>query len=68
MATPSILRIKVRVTCTVSGLSTVLTKTELAAHLHVLDDCLCTVVINGKPNGRIYKNDDIIQTELYYPA
>lgn len=68
MAVPTVLRIKVRVTCNVSGISTVLTKTELAAHLHVLDDCLCTVVINGKANGRIYLNADIIQTELYYPA
>lgn len=68
MAVPSILRIKVRVTCKVSGLQSVITKTELASRLHVLDDCLCTVVINGKANGRIYLNADIVQTELYYPA
>ena len=68
MAVPTMLRIKVRVTCKVSGLSTVLAKTEMAAHLHVLDDCICTVVLEGKANGRIYPNADIIQTELYYSA
>ena len=68
MAVHTMLRLKVRVTCAASGISVVLTKTECAAHLLVLDDCLCTEMHDGKASGRVYLNRDIIQTEMYYPA
>ena len=48
MAVHTMLRLKVRVTCAASGISVVLTKTECAAHLLVLDDCLCTEMHDGK--------------------
>ena len=68
MPVHTMLRLKVRVTCAASGISVVLTKTECAAHLLVLDDCLCTEMLDGKASGRVYMNADIIQTEMYYPA
>lgn len=68
MAMPSVLRITLRVKCRVTGLETVKTYTERAATLHIMDDCLCTVVIQGHPTGRVYPNRDIIKTELFYPA
>ena len=68
MAMPSVLRITLRVKCRVTGLETVKTCTERAAHLLVLDDCLCTEMLDGKASGRVYMNADIIQTEMYYPA
>ena len=68
MSVHTMLRLEVRVTCATSGISVVLTKTESAAHLLVLDDCLCTEVIDGKASGRVYMNADIIRTELYRAA
>ena len=68
MAMPSVLRITLRVKCRVTNLESVVTRTERAATLHIMDDCLCTVVIQGHPTGRVYLNRDIIQTEMYYPA
>lgn len=65
MAVHTMLRLKVRVTCAASGISVVLTKTECAAHLLVLDDCLCTEMLDGKASGRVYMNADIVHTELY---
>ena len=68
MAMPSVLRITLRVKCRVTGLESVKTYTERAATLHLMDDCLCTVVIQGHPTGRVYPVRDIIRTELFYPA
>ena len=68
MSVHTMLRLEVRVTCATSGISVVLTKTESAAHLLVLDDCLCTEVLDGKASGRVYMNADIIHTELYRAA
>lgn len=68
MAMPSVLRITLRVKCRVTGLESVKTFTERAATLHVMEDCLCTVVIQGHPAGRVYPVRDIIRTELFYPA
>ena len=68
MSVHTMLRLEVRVTCATSGISVVLTKTESAAHLLVLDDCLCTEMHDGKASGRVYMNADIVHTELYQAA
>ena len=68
MALPSVLRITLRVKCRVTNLESVKTFTERAATLHLMEDCLCTVVIQGHPTGRVYPVRDIIRTELFYPA
>ena len=68
MALPSVLRITLRVKCRVTNLESVKTFTERAATLHIMEDCLCTVVIQGHPTGRVYPVRDIIRTELFYPA
>ena len=68
MAMPSVLRITLRVKCRVTNLESIKTYTERAATLHLMEDCLCTVVIQGHPTGRVYPVRDIIRTELFYPA
>ena len=68
MAMPSVLRITLRVKCRVTNLESIKTFTERAATLHIMEDCLCTVVIQGHPTGRVYPVRDIIRTELFYPA
>ena len=67
MATPVVARITVRTK--VSGFSSTRQYTELTSKLHVFHDgTLATVCLDGKPNGRVYKPEDIVSFQLFYSA
>ena len=69
MATPVVVRITVRTTDEITGLRTVLRKTEVCSNLHVFHDgTLATVCLNGEPNGRMYRPEDILSFDLFYSA
>ena len=44
------------------------TATTTTVTERVLDDCLCTEMLDGKAGGRVYMNADIVHTELYQAA
>ena len=69
MATPVIARLVIRTLDRTTGLSSTTRKTELVSNLHVFaDGTLATVCLDGKPNGRVYKPEDILSFDLYYSA
>ena len=62
-----LVRITHRSKCKTTHLESIQTSVEFLSKLHLTDTGLCTVY-TGRPNGRIYLNQDIIKTEFYYPA
>ena len=59
---PVLVRITYRSKCKTTHLESIQTNVEFLYKLRLTDTGL------GRPNGRIYLNQDIIKTEFYYSA